>query len=123
MPTTDLPGDLRAQGDGVELQADIAAERRSGHARRAFGLADVAVQVIEHETDVVVDVPVGADGDDLLLAAGDGIARCAGRGARRVIAVEVDDAVARAELERAPTALRQGRELERVIRADRAIGA
>src|SRR6202040_2594925 len=104
-------------------QPDIAAQRCTGDAGRAFGLADVAVQVVEHEADVVVDVPIRADSDHLLLAAGDRVARCRGDVAGRVVAIEVDDAVARPQFEPAPATLGQGPNIERMGRADAAIGA
>src|SRR4051812_42396234 len=79
-----LESDLHAHGAGVELGAGIHEEVG---ARGPGRLGDRAVEVVEHEPDVAVHVPVEAGGVDRLLAAGGAIGE-----AQAVI--EVDHAVA-----------------------------
>src|SRR5215470_8208695 len=71
------------------------------------------MQVVEHEPDVTVDVPVEAGREDLLLAADDAV-----READPV--VEIDHAVAGRDLPGAPAAGGPG---ERILRHNARIGA
>src|SRR5258706_12708016 len=77
-------------------------EFRSGIANVGRGdlLCDVAVQVVEQESDVSIDIPVQARGVDRLAATGD-----TGRCAKAI--VEVDGAVSAGNLPCAPAATGQ----------------
>src|ERR1700761_3197697 len=79
-------GDLGPHRERVERRTGIAG------VERADLLADVAMQVVEHEAYVAVRVPVQASGINRLTAAGDAI------GGRQLV-VEVDDAVTTGEFD------------------------
>src|SRR4051812_41987939 len=66
-PRVVLERDLRAHADRIEPGAGV------GGAGGAGLPGDVAMQVVEHEPDVAVDVPVQARGVDGLAAAGDAV--------------------------------------------------
>src|SRR5712671_4770495 len=89
-------------------------EFRSGIANvgRADLLCDVAVQVVEQESDVSIDIPVQGRGVDRLAPTGD-----AGRGGKLI--VEVYRADTAGNLQRAPAAARQR---ERMLRYHAQIG-
>ena len=88
--------------NSVELRADI------GRIGRTELLCDVAVEVVQHEADIAVGVPVQRRGVDRLSSAGDAV--CAGK-----LIVQIDGREAGGDLPRAPAA---ARELERVGRDD-----
>src|SRR5690348_9256955 len=111
-----LEGELRAQRDRIHGAAGRGSDRNRT-AIAGFGAVDDAVQIIEHETQIVVRIPVEAEGIDRLLAAGK--ARPDQR-ARGEVVVEIDDAVAGRELEGSPTA---GLQREGASRRNSAIAA
>src|SRR6478752_2992841 len=90
----------------IELRARIA------EVGRADLLCDVAVQVVEQESDVSIDIPVQACGVDRLTATGD-----TGRGGKLI--VEVYRADTAGNLPSAPAAARQR---ERMLRYHAQIG-
>src|SRR5690348_9514789 len=98
-----LENELGAQRDRVHRAADRGADRNRS-AVAGFGAVDDAVQIIEHEAQIVVRIPVETEGINRLLAAGK--ARADQR-ARGEVVVEIDDAVAGRELEGSPTACLQ----------------
>ena len=89
---------------------------RTSYRHRRFGrahlLGNVAVQVVEHESDVAIDVPVQARGVDRLLPAGHAI------GGGELI-VEIDRADASGNLPCAPATAGQR---ERIVRHDAEVG-
>src|SRR6266849_2389405 len=96
--------ELRPHHDGIEIAADRGAEGRPGGTAAGRGrkpLVDAAVQVIEHEADIGVGVPVQPGRVDRLSAAPDGVAGGGGREAGGEMVVEADRAEAGRELDRA----------------------
>src|SRR4051794_6622616 len=87
--------DLSSHRDGIELGPDIAG------VGRALLLVDLAMHVVEHESDVAVDVPVEACRDDSLLAAGSPICKTEP-------IIKIDVAVTGGNFPRTPTAFRPG---------------
>src|SRR5262245_3776126 len=89
-----LERDLRPHRKGVELRSRIA------NICRAYLLDDVAMQIVEHQADIAVDVPVQRERVDCLPSARD-----TDRRGKPVI--EVDRAVAPGDLPRAPATATQ----------------
>jgi hypothetical protein len=78
----------------VELRADI------GRIGRTELLCDVAIEVVQHEADIAVGVPVQRRGVDRLSSAGDAV--CAGK-----LIVQIDGREADGDLPSAPAAARE----------------
>src|SRR5258708_7938246 len=98
---------LRAHRERIELRAGIA------EIGRADLLGDVAVQIVEHESHVAIDVPVQRQRVDVLPSAGDAVGDAE-------LAVEIHSAVAAGDLPGAPAA---AIERERMVRNDATVGA
>src|SRR6266851_6908520 len=96
--------ELRPHHDGIEIAADRGAEGGPGGTAAGRGrkpLVDAPVQVIEHEPDIGVGVPVQPGRVDRLSAASDGVAGGGGRDSGGEMVVETDRAEAGRELDRA----------------------
>src|SRR5262245_8444597 len=102
----DSEPDLRTHREGVEFRAGV------GEIRRTHRLVDPAMQIIEHEPDIAIDVPVQTGRDDGLFPACHAV-----RESQSI--VEVDHAVAGCNFPRAPTAARQR---EGIFRNDAIVG-
>jgi len=85
-----LEGNLRAHRECVELGAGIRGVGRS------YLFGDVAVQVVEHETYVAIDVPVQTRAVDRLLSTGHAV--CGPQ-----LIVQIRSADAAGDLPRPPT--------------------
>src|ERR1700751_4988069 len=101
-PTSGSEGNLRTHRQCVELGAGIP------DVGRADLLGNVAVQVIKHETNVAVDVPVQTRAVDCLLSTGHAI--CGPE-----LIVQIHSADTAGNLPRPPTAAPQR---ERICRGD-----
>src|SRR5205814_1624136 len=100
--------ELRPHCYRIEIPADRCAERRPCDAaarRRGEPLVDAPVQVIEHEADVGIRVPVQSGCEHGLLAAAHGVTADGRCDARYQVIVEVYRADASRQLERPKTVI------------------